>query len=346
MSNQALLWFLLLGSTEVNVKGMCRKGLVHADGLLLFANDGQAVNVSKLGLESGKMIPANKYGNQEEGINLGELTSEELTIIEEIRKIWQSILSIEIENHIDFFGAGAQSMDVTRLVEEVRDKFSVNLETADVYMATSFEDFHKMVILLTRGGSGGSGNQKIPYDEISLTINNRVITFPHQLFINNEFINSSNSAKQLVVINPTDETVICNVECATTEDVDKAVTAAEAAFNDSEWSRMNARDRGKLLYRLADLMEQYKEELATIESIDSGAVYTLALKTHIGMSIDTWRYFAGWCDKIHGQTIPINHARPNKNLTFTKREPIGVCGLITPWNYPCNFKQFSVLEGV
>jgi len=81
-------------------------------------------------------------------------------------------------------------------------------------------------------------------------------------------------------------------------------------------------------------MEEHKEELATLESIDSGAVYTLALKTHVGMSIETWRYFAGWCDKIHGLTIPISHARPNRNLTFTRREPIGVCGLITPWNYP------------
>ena len=97
---------------------------------------------------------------------------------------------------------------------------------------------------------------------------------------------------------------------------------------------MNARDRGTLLHRLADLMDEHKEELATIESIDSGAVYTLALKTHVGMSIDTWRYFAGWCDKIEGSTIPINNARPNRNLTITRREPVGVCGLITPWNYP------------
>ena len=76
-------------------------------------------------------------------------------------------------------------------------------------------------------------------------------------------------------------------------------------------------------HRLADLMEEHQEELATLESLDSGAVYTLALKTHIGMSIQTIRYFAGWCDKIHGQTIPINHAKPNHNLTFTKKEPIG-----------------------
>lgn len=70
-------------------------------------------------------------------------------------------------------------------------------------------------------------------------------------------------------------------------------------------------------------MDECREELATLESLDSGAVYTLALKTHIGMSIDTFRYMAGWCDKIHGTTIPINQARPNRNLTYTKREPIG-----------------------
>ena len=97
---------------------------------------------------------------------------------------------------------------------------------------------------------------------------------------------------------------------------------------------MNARDRGALLYKLADLMEQHAEELATLESIDSGAVYTLALKTHIGMSIATFRYYAGWCDKILGDTVPINHATPNRNLCITKKEPIGPVGLIVPWNYP------------
>ena len=81
-------------------------------------------------------------------------------------------------------------------------------------------------------------------------------------------------------------------------------------------------------------MDEHKEELATLEAIDSGAVYTLALKTHVGMSIETWRYFAGWCDKIQGSTIPVNNARPNRNMTFTRKEPIGVCGLVTPWNYP------------
>lgn len=113
------------------------------------------------------------------------------------------------------------------------------------------------------------------------------------------------------------------VQSASEKDVDTAVRAATNAFYDGEWSKLSSRERGVLMNRLADLIEENREELATLESLDSGAVYTLALKTHIGMSIDTWRYFAGWADKIHGSTVPISHARPNRNFSFTRREPLG-----------------------
>lgn len=91
---------------------------------------------------------------------------------------------------------------------------------------------------------------------------------------------------------------------------------------------MSARERGKRLYRLAELMEEHKEELATLESIDAGAVYTLALKTHVGMSIDVWRYFAGWCDKIQvsGKCAllrkPVFRAKPSQ---FPMRGPTRTC---------------------
>uniref|UniRef100_A0A671KUQ1 Cytosolic 10-formyltetrahydrofolate dehydrogenase-like n=1 Tax=Sinocyclocheilus anshuiensis TaxID=1608454 RepID=A0A671KUQ1_9TELE len=149
----------------------------------------------------------------------------------------------------------------------------------------------------------------------------------------NNLLNAE-GGKTYKTINPTDGQAICEVSLAQISDVEKAVAAAKEAFEEGEWGKMNPRDRGKLLYKLADLMEQHQEELATIESINSGAVYTLALKTHIGMSVQTFRYFAGWCDKIQGCTIPINQARPNRNLTFTKKEPIGVCAIVIPWNYP------------
>ena len=90
---------------------------------------------------------------------------------------------------------------------------------------------------------------------------------------------------------------------------------------------MNARDRGALLMRLADLMDQHKEELATIETIDSGAVYTLALKTHVGMSIDTWRYMAGWCDKIQGSTIP-SVQKVGHNLTAANNHARALASLL------------------
>jgi len=115
-----------------------------------------------------------------------------------------------------------------------------------------------------------------------------MVRFPNQLFINNEFCDASDGGV-FETINPNDESVICSVPKGTKSDVDRAVGAAARAFT-GEWGRMNARDRGGLMFRLADIMDKHREELATIETIDSGAVYTLALKTHIGMSIDAFRY--------------------------------------------------------
>uniref|UniRef100_A0A671T2P8 Mitochondrial 10-formyltetrahydrofolate dehydrogenase-like n=1 Tax=Sinocyclocheilus anshuiensis TaxID=1608454 RepID=A0A671T2P8_9TELE len=157
--------------------------------------------------------------------------------------------------------------------------------------------------------------------------------FDGKCFINGKF-EDAEDGKTYNTVNPTDGSVICKVSYASVADVDRAVSAAKEAFDNGPWGKMNPRDRGRLLYSLADLMEEHQEELATIETIDSGAVYTLALKTHVGMSIQTFRYFAGWCDKIQGSTIPISQARPNRNLTFTKKEPLGVCAIVIPWNYP------------
>jgi len=252
----------------------------------LFGTDGKAVNISKLGLENGKMIPAANYGQDDVRSDIGDLSSEEQALVDQIRTIWESILSIEIEELTDFFKSGAGSMDVTRLVEEIREiegYESMELLNEDVYMATTFDEFSKLVVLKSRGGSNGP---QLVFTPIQLNVNKRNISFANQLFINNQFINSSNPEKVLKSVNPNDESIICEVQSATKEDVDKAVNAAAAAFETGEWANMNARDRGKLLFRLADLMEKHKEELATIESLDSGAVYTLAIKTHIGLSYD------------------------------------------------------------
>uniref|UniRef100_A0A671T1S9 Mitochondrial 10-formyltetrahydrofolate dehydrogenase-like n=1 Tax=Sinocyclocheilus anshuiensis TaxID=1608454 RepID=A0A671T1S9_9TELE len=197
-------------------------------------------------------------------------------------------------------------------------------------MATTFQSFIQMFVRRLRGEDQ---EEELVIDYVTKDVNNMTVKMPYQCFINGKF-EDAEDGKTYNTVNPTDGSVICKVSYASVADVDRAVSAAKEAFDNGPWGKMNPRDRGRLLYSLADLMEEHQEELATIETIDSGAVYTLALKTHVGMSIQTFRYFAGWCDKIQGSTIPISQARPNRNLTFTKKEPLGVCAIVIPWNYP------------
>lgn len=316
----------------LEIPGASKPAVVTKNGLVLFGNDGKTLTVKNLQFEDGKMIPASQYFKSSDNISL-QLSKEEQAIADEMRATWKRILTNvpQIEDSTDFFKAGAASMDVVRLVEEVKLKCSgLQLQNEDVYMATKFEEFIQMLVKRLRGEDT---KEELLIDYVEKDINNMKIKIPHQLFINGQFVDAE-GGKTYDTINPTDGNAICQVSLAQVSDIDKAVAAAKEAFESGEWGKINARDRGLLIYRLADLMEEHQEELATIESIDSGAVYTLALKTHVGMSIQTFRYFAGWCDKIQGSTIPINQARPNRNLTFTKREPIGVCGIVIPWNYP------------
>ncbi|XP_078531172.1 mitochondrial 10-formyltetrahydrofolate dehydrogenase [Lissotriton helveticus] len=308
-----------------------KPGIVTKNGLVLFGKDGKMLMVRNLQFEDGRMIPASKYFSTGETTTV-ELTEEEHNVALKIKSIWKGILSnvAVIEDSTDFFKSGAASMDVVRLVEEIKQQCDgLELQNEDVYMATKFEDFIQMVVRKLRG----EDKEDFVVDYASRNINSMTVNMPHQCFINGQFMDAEDG-KTYETINPTDGSVICKVSYCSVADVDKAVAAAKDAFENGEWGKMNARDRGRLLYRLADLMEEHQEELATIEAIDSGAVYTLALKTHVGMSVQTFRYFAGWCDKIQGSTIPINQARPNRNLTFTKKEPIGVCAIVIPWNYP------------
>ncbi|XP_038054294.1 mitochondrial 10-formyltetrahydrofolate dehydrogenase-like isoform X2 [Patiria miniata] len=315
----------------VSIPGCAVPAIVTKDGMVFTGNDGQMLKVKTLQFEDGRMIQAQKYGLGDDAEEKIEMTPEEVGMAGAIKDIWGGILSTtKIDGDSDFFKMGGGSMDVARLVEEVKQKCNgIALSNEDVYMATTYDAFVQKVIKKGRG----LDDFVFEYDAVKMHINDMDIEFPNQLFINNDFVDAEDG-KTFDTINPTDESVICKVAKGTAADVDTAVAAAKEAFEEGEWGKMNARDRGTLMFKLADLMEEHKEELATLETIDSGAVYTLAIKTHIGMSIDTFRYFAGWCDKIQGLTIPINNARPNKNLTYTKREPVGVCGIVVPWNYP------------
>uniref|UniRef100_A0A8C9GW36 10-formyltetrahydrofolate dehydrogenase n=2 Tax=Piliocolobus tephrosceles TaxID=591936 RepID=A0A8C9GW36_9PRIM len=314
------------------IPGAHRPGVVTKAGLILFGNDDKMLLVKNIQLEDGKMILASNFYKGAASSAL-ELTEAELVTAEAVRSAWQRILPnvLEVEDSTDFFKSGAASVDVVRLVEEVKELCDgLELENEDVYMATTFGDFIQLLVRKLRGDDE-EGECSIDY--VEMAANKRTLHMPHQLFIGGAFVDAE-GAKTFETINPTDGSVICQVSLAQVTDVDKAVATAKDAFENGRWGKISARDRGRLLYRLADLMEQHQEELATIEALDAGAVYTLALKTHVGMSIQTFRYFAGWCDKIQGSTIPINQARPNRNLTLTRKEPVGVCGIIIPWNYP------------
>uniref|UniRef100_A0A8C8MDZ3 Aldehyde dehydrogenase domain-containing protein n=1 Tax=Oncorhynchus tshawytscha TaxID=74940 RepID=A0A8C8MDZ3_ONCTS len=150
------------------------------------------------------------------------------------------------------------------------------------------------------------------------------------IFINNEWQDSV-SGKTFPVYNPASGEQICEVQEAEKADVDKAVQAARLAFTlGSVWRRMDASERGRLLAKLADLVERDSAYLATIESMDSGKPFLPTLFVDLQGTIKTLRYYAGYADKIHGTSIPMD----GDYLSFTRHEPIGVCGQIIPWNFP------------
>ncbi|XP_055315287.1 aldehyde dehydrogenase 1A1-like isoform X2 [Sitodiplosis mosellana] len=150
-----------------------------------------------------------------------------------------------------------------------------------------------------------------------------------KLFINNEFVDAQ-SGKTFVTLNPQTGKPLAEVAEADKADVDLAVKAAKKAFErGSAWRDMDASQRGRLINKLADLIEQHKSALANLEVLDNGKPFAEA-DFDIQCAIDTFRYYAGWCDKIHGNTIPADGG----SLAITSKEPIGVVGQIIPWNYP------------
>ncbi|OAA53831.1 Aldehyde dehydrogenase domain protein [Niveomyces insectorum RCEF 264] len=159
--------------------------------------------------------------------------------------------------------------------------------------------------------------------------NGRTWTQPLGLFINNEFVKSSDG-ERIVSINPTTEEEICSVYAASAEDVDTAVKAARAAFRAPTWKTLSGTERGVLMRRLADLVDQHRELLATVETLDNGRPYRAVLGDDVPEFVDVLRYYAGYADKIHGQVIDVG---PGK-MAYTVKEPLGVCGQIIPWNYP------------
>jgi aldehyde dehydrogenase (NAD+) len=149
------------------------------------------------------------------------------------------------------------------------------------------------------------------------------------LFIGGKWLDSA-SGKTFPTINPATGETICRVAEGDKADVDLAVKAARKAFEEGPWPKMNASERGRLLNKLADLIEKNQEELAALESLDNGKPYRDSFTIDLPMTIKCYRYYAGWADKIHGKTIPVE----GPYFCYTRHEPVGVVGQIIPWNFP------------
>jgi aldehyde dehydrogenase (NAD+) len=152
---------------------------------------------------------------------------------------------------------------------------------------------------------------------------------PTQLLIGGRF-QDAQSGKTFPTINPATDEVIAQIAEADAPDVDAAVKAARAAFNNKAWRNMPARERSKLLWKLGDLIMKNADELAATETMDNGKPIFESRNVDIPSSAETFYYYAGWCTKIEGETIPV----PGNFFNYTLREPYGVCGIITPWNFP------------
>ena len=159
----------------------------------------------------------------------------------------------------------------------------------------------------------------------------------NKLLINNSWVDSL-SGRTFETIDPATGDVICRVAEAEEPDVDIAVKAARKALTEGPWPKMSAAERGRLLYKLADLMESHAEELARLETLDNGKPLHDSLYIDLPLTIGTYRYYAGWADKIQGKTIPI--AGPY--LCYTRHEPVGVVGQIIPWNFPLLMQAWKI----
>ncbi|OOQ94116.1 aldehyde dehydrogenase DhaS [Bacillus cereus] len=150
-----------------------------------------------------------------------------------------------------------------------------------------------------------------------------------KLYVNGSFVESA-SGKTFKTPNPATGETLAIVAEAGREDIHKAVVAARMAFDEGPWSRMSTAERSRLMYKLADLMEEHKEELAQLETLDNGKPIRETLAADVPLAIEHMRYYAGWATKIVGQTIPVS----GEYFNYTRHEAVGVVGQIIPWNFP------------
>jgi phenylacetaldehyde dehydrogenase len=158
---------------------------------------------------------------------------------------------------------------------------------------------------------------------------------PRKMLIGGRWLDAT-SSKTFATYNPATGDILAQVAEGDRADVNRAVTAARTAFESGPWRRLTASERGRLVWKLADLMESHAEEFAQLESLDNGKPVGVARVADVPLAIDLFRYMAGWATKIEGNTIPISvpYTPGTQYLAYTLREPVGVVAQIIPWNFP------------
>lgn len=154
----------------------------------------------------------------------------------------------------------------------------------------------------------------------------------HKMLIGGQWVEAA-SGKTLTTCDPATEEVLAAVPAGDKEDIDRAVRAARAAFESGPWRRMTASERGRAIWKLADLVEEHAEEFAQLETLDNGKPLAVSRAADVPLVVDHFRYYAGWATKVEGETIPVS-IPGQQMLAYTLREPVGVVGQIIPWNFP------------
>ncbi|MGZ5569384.1 MAG: aldehyde dehydrogenase family protein, partial [Limisphaerales bacterium] len=184
-----------------------------------------------------------------------------------------------------------------------------------------------------RGKGNGNGSTEVSQLLPSRNVNSWLRKPKHNL-IDGKWVPAA-SSKTFEVYNPADGSIISHVPDSEGEDIRRAVRAARRAF-DGPWRKMTPSERGKVIWKIGDLILKYADELAEIESLDNGKPRAVARVADVALAADLFHYMAGWATKIEGNTIPISvlYAPGAKFHAFTQREPVGVVGQIIPWNFP------------
>lgn len=160
---------------------------------------------------------------------------------------------------------------------------------------------------------------------------------PGRLFIGGTWTDAA-SGKTFSSINPATGAVLTHLADGDARDVDRAVHSARAAFESGPWAEMSASDRGRILWKIGDLIDKYNEELGTLETLDNGKPIFESRQVDMPMVAEVFRYYAGWATKIHGETVPVR----GPFLNYTLREPLGVVAAIVPWNFPLLLASWKV----